>query len=102
MDLSDKILEHLLSDEKVGDDAILKRPYCGDISRRTAQHPLGVQSDRGNAFLITLHSDRNDRGFIQDNPRFADIYQRIRCPEVNGEISRKQSAEILEHAYPPA
>ena len=39
--LLDELLEHLLGDGEVGDDAILHRANDGDRARRLAEHFLG-------------------------------------------------------------
>jgi hypothetical protein len=56
----DEVLQHLLGDEEVGDDAILQRPYRGDVSGRPAEHPFGIEADRCNALLIVLVADRDN------------------------------------------
>ena len=39
-----KSLEHIRRLIEVGDDSVLKRPHYRDVSRRLAQHGLGVRS----------------------------------------------------------
>ena len=42
MHAADEVVEHLLGDVEVGDDAILERPDGHDIGWRATDHPFGL------------------------------------------------------------
>src|SRR6185369_9029130 len=64
MYLVDEVLDHLLGDVDVGDDAVAQRADRLDLIGRLAHHQLGVFADG----LDLLHAvdglDGDDRGFI--------------------------------------
>ena len=45
MHLADEVLDHLLGDFEVGDDAVAHRADRLDVAGRAAQHHLGVVAD---------------------------------------------------------
>ena len=45
MHLTDKVFEHLLGNEKIGDHAVFEWSYCSDISWRAAEHTFRVKPD---------------------------------------------------------
>ena len=54
MHLADEVLDHLLGDFEVGDDAVAHRADRFDVAGRAAQHHLGVVADRENLLLAAL------------------------------------------------
>src|SRR3569833_1113479 len=78
--LVDEVLEHLLRDGEVGDDAVLQRSDRGDVAGRAADHGLRLGADRGDglraarAFVLT-HGDH--RGFVQHDALAAYINKSV-------------------------
>ena len=83
MDFIDEILEHLLRDEKIGNYTVFQRSYRCDIAGRAPEHPLGVETDGRNAFLITLCSDSDDRWLVENNALVADVNKGICCTKID-------------------
>ena len=48
MHLADEVLDHLLRDFEIGDDAVAHRADRLDVAGRAAQHHLGVVADGAN------------------------------------------------------
>ena len=68
MHLGDEMLEHLLGDGEIGDDAVLERANRPDVGRRATEHPLGVEADGDYAVMaIAVIADRDDRRFVENN-----------------------------------
>src|SRR3546814_14897241 len=44
--LADKVLDHLLGDFEIRDDAVAQRPDRHDVAGRAAEHHLGLVADR--------------------------------------------------------
>ena len=87
MHLLDELLEHLLGDGKVGDDAVLHRANNGNGARCLAKHVLGFPADGLDGFFgigAAFEANGNDRGFIENNGTSANVNQRIRCAKVDG------------------
>jgi hypothetical protein len=98
--LLDEVLQHRFGHGEVGDDAVLHRAHRGDIARGTTQHALGVGTDGGNsarAARATILADRDDRRFIEDDSLAAHINERVGRAEIDGNVVRKETAELLKH-----
>ena len=89
MHLRDEVLEHSLRNLEVGDDPILQRADSRDVSRGAAQHALSIDPYGGHGLLIVVLPDRHHGGFIEDDPLVPEVDQRVRRPQVDGEISGK-------------
>ena len=89
MDLLDELLQHLLGHGEVGDHAVLHRPDHRDIARRLTEHRLGFLADRLNRALAVRAAflpDGNHRWLVEHDALTANIDQRIRRAEIDGEI----------------
>jgi hypothetical protein len=100
MDLLDELLEHLLRDREVGDDAVFHRPDRGDVAGSLAEHLLGGQSHGlygpfrvGSAF----RADGHHRGLIQHDAASTHINQRVCGTQVDSEVGGKVGAEKTYH-----
>ena len=51
MHLADEVLDHLLGDFEIGDDAVAHRTDRLDVAGRAPQHHLGVVADGADGFL---------------------------------------------------
>ena len=100
MHLLDELLEHLLGDGKVGDDAVLHRTDDGDAAGGLAKHFLGFLADGLDGFFgvgAAFEADGDDRWLIEDDAAAAHVNERIRRAEVDGEVVGKIFAEETEH-----
>src|SRR5262249_48472175 len=85
--LLDEMIEHLLRDLEVGDDAVLHRPDRDDVAGRAAQHFLGVGADGLDA--VGRRVDGDDRRLAHDDAFAAREDERVRRAEVDREVVRK-------------
>ena len=95
--LLDEVAQHRLGDLEVGDDAVLQRADGGDVARRAAEHALGLGADGQDALpaaasFCTATTD----GSLQTMPSPFDVDQRVRRPEIDGEIVREQPEEAIK------
>ena len=100
MNALDELLDHLFGDDEVGDHAVFHRPDGGDVAGRAAEHLLGGEADFLNDFLTigpAFLADRDNGGFIKHDALAADINQRVRGAEIDGEIVVKVTTEETEH-----
>ena len=96
MHLVDEVVEHLLGDVEVGDDAVLQGADGHDVARRASEHRLGFVTD-GQHGVIGL-VDRHDRGFVEHDALTAHVHERVRGSEVHGEVVREHSGQqVVEH-----
>jgi hypothetical protein len=77
--LLDEVLQHFFRIGEIGDDPVLHGPNRGDVAGGAAQHVLGFDPDRDDDFAaprrFILHCDH--RGFVQNNPAFADVNEGV-------------------------
>src|SRR5690606_21368384 len=103
VDHPDELLEHLLGDREVGDDAVLHGADGLDVARHLAEHLLGLGADRGDGLLgvrTAFLADGDHRRLVENDALAAYIDQRVRGAEVYGEVVRKVLAQKPEHAGP--
>ena len=60
MDLLDKMLKHFFRYLKVRNHTILQRSDRGDITRRSSEHTLGIDSNGCDGLLVIMLANRND------------------------------------------
>src|SRR6266550_3339458 len=95
VDLVDEVLDHLLGDVEVADDAVAERPDGDDARRRPPDHPLRLRPYREDD--LRLGVDRYDRGLTHDDPAIADMDKRVGRPEIDPDIAGEQAEEAVEH-----
>ena len=97
--LLDELLEHLLGDGEVGDDAVLHGPDRGDVARRAPEHLLGREADLLDHLLAVrpVLPDRDHRGFVQDDALAPRVDQGIGGAEVDCEVVGEIPGEKTEH-----
>ena len=93
----DEVLDHLLGDVEVADDAVAERPDRDDARRRPADHPLRLRPDRQDA--LRLGVDRDDRRLAHDDPAVADVDQGVGGPEVDPDVAGEEAEEAVEHDW---
>ena len=84
--LLDEMLDHLLGDVDVGDDAVAKRSDRLDGAGSLAHHQLGVVADRLDALDPVQRLDRDHRRLVQHDAATADIDHRVRGAEVDRHV----------------
>ena len=97
----DELLDHLLGDGEVGDDAVLHRADGLDVARHLAEHLLGFLADRLNGLLAVraaFLANRNDRRLVEDDALAAHVDQRVGRAEIDREIVGKVAAQKTEHS----
>src|SRR5688572_944494 len=97
--LGDEVLQHPLGVSEVGDDAVLHRPDRRDVPRRATEHVLGLGADGDDdlAAATRLVLDRDHRRFVEDDALAADVDEHVRRAEVDGDVAREVTPEVLEH-----
>src|SRR5690606_3878233 len=85
--LADEMLEHLLRDGEVGDDAVLQWSNGGDVARGATEHALGIGTDRLDDLATTtwLLTDGDDRRLIQNADLAAHVWKGIGGRQVDGQ-----------------
>ena len=83
--LADEVLEHLLGHVEVGDDSVLHRPHERQNARRTAQHLLGLGTDRLDAVALVVHD--HDRRLADDDAVRLGEDQGVRGPQVDCQVA---------------
>ena len=103
VDLLDEVLEHLLGDGEVGDDAVLHRADGGDVAGRAPEHLLGREPYRLDRFLAigpAFLADGDHGRLVEDDPFAADIDEGIGRAEVDREIGAEVLRNEGEHLDP--
>jgi hypothetical protein len=97
--LLDEVLQHLLGDCEVGDDAVLHGPDRGDVTGRAAQHVLRFLADRFDllAGAARLLADRHDRRLVEHDALAADVDQSVSGAQIDRQVVREIAAQVLEH-----
>ena len=86
-----EVLDHLLGDVEVADDAVAQRADRDDVGRRPADHALGLRADRQHA--LRLGVDGDDAGLADDDAAVADVDQGVGRAEVDPDVAGEQAEE---------
>ena len=100
MDHLDELLQHLLGDGEVGDDAVLHGPDGFDVARHLAEHRLGFGADGLDGLLAVgaaFVADGDDGGLVEHDPLAAHVDQRVGGAEIDGEVRREIATKGSEH-----
>ena len=89
--LLDEVVQHLLGDLEVGDDAVFHGLDGHDVARRASEHFLGLFAHGFNFAGVLV--DGHDRRLVYDNALAACIYQRVRRPEIDREVAGKHAEQ---------
>ena len=84
MHFLNEIAEHLLGNFKIRNYAFGKRPHCGYMPGRAADHFFGFSPDLNNLPGFFIH--RHHRGLVDHDPAAANINQRIGRAQVNADV----------------
>jgi hypothetical protein len=86
--LLDEVLEHLLRDLEVGDDAVLHGPDRLDVPWGLAEHLLGLGPHRLDPVGDAVDGD--DGGLHHGDAAASHVDQGVGGSEIDGEIGREQ------------
>ena len=92
--LLDEVVQHLLGDFEVGDDAVFHRLDGDDVAGRAAQHFLRLFAD-GLHFAGVL-VDGDDGRLVDDDALAARVDQRVGGAEIDGQIAGENAEERPE------
>src|SRR6185312_9857589 len=89
--LADEMLDHLLGDLEVGDDAGAKRPDGPEVVGCLAEHQFGVVAHGMDPALAAPSLDGDYRRLAGDDPRAADVNDGIRGTEIDRDSARRET-----------
>src|SRR6266850_638781 len=94
--LGNEVVQHLLGDVEVGDDAVLERPDGYDVARGAAEHRFRLVPHRQHRVIGLV--DRDDGRLVEHDALAADVDQRVRRSQVHREIVREHPGQqVVEH-----
>ena len=88
--LADEVLDHLLGDFEVGDDAAAQRSDGLDVLGRLAHHQLGVVADGADAADAVGGLHRYHRRLAGDDAGAMDVDHGVRGAEVDRDAARRE------------
>src|SRR4051794_15666240 len=89
MRLLDEVVQHLLGDFKISDDAVLHRLDSDDVAGCAAEHLLRFLANGFNFARNFVHGD--DGGLVNDDAFTLREHEGVSSAEVDGEIGRKET-----------
>ena len=90
-----EVLDHLLGDVEVADDAVAQRADRDDVRGCPADHPLRLGADRQHP--AGLGVDGDDGRLAHDDAAVADMDQRVGGPEVDPDVAGEDPEDAVEH-----
>ena len=84
--LVDKIAKHGLGNVEVGDNAVLKGTHSHNVTGRTAEHSLCLDTDSKYPLIVLVDGDNG--GLANDDALAAHGDKRVGGAEVDGKIAR--------------
>ena len=97
MHLADEILDHVLGDFEIGDDAVAQGTDGLDVAGGSAQHLLGVLAHGQHLFLALDVGDGDHRRLVEDNVLALYINQRVGGTEIDRHIGGENSKNSRQH-----
>jgi hypothetical protein len=90
-----EVLDHLLGDVEVADDAVTQRADRDDAGRRAAEHALRLGTDGQHAarFLV----DRDHAWLADDDAPVLDVDEGVGGSEIDPDVAREHAEEGVEH-----
>src|SRR5436309_964995 len=95
--LADEVVEHLLGDVEVADDAVFERTHGDDARWRASHHALRLGADREDRTGPLIL--RDDRRLGNDDPAPAHVHEGVGGAEVDTDVPREQAEETVEHPW---
>ena len=99
----DELLEHLLGDGEVGDDAVFHGANGFDVARHFAQHRLRFMAHGLNAFLAlrsAFMANRHHGRLVEHNAAVAHVNQGVGCAQVNRQVGGEIPTKCSKHHNP--
>ena len=93
---ADEVAEHPLRDLEVGDHAVAQRTHGDDVGGGAADHALRLFADGEDALGGAVDSD--DGGLDDDDAPSPDHDERVRRPQVDGDVVGQEAEETRERA----
>jgi hypothetical protein len=83
-----KVLQHLLGDREIRDDAVFQGPDGCDVARRAAEHVFGVGANRLNdpAAPAGVLANSDDRGFVEHDAVAPRVNQSVGGSKVDRQV----------------
>ena len=97
MHLADEMLDHLLGDIEIGDDAIPQGPDRLDVAGRAPEHHLGFVTDREDLLLAADGGDRYDRRFVQDDAATLYVNEGVGRAQIDCHVGREDAEQFGKH-----
>jgi len=97
MHLADEVLDHLLGDFKVGDDAVAQGTDRGNVAGRAAKHELRLVADGEHLLLAFDLGDSDHRRLVEDDAAAFHIDEGIGRAEVDRHVRRQHAENSREH-----
>ena len=104
MHLANEVLQHLLGDIEIGNDAVLQRPDGGDVARSAAKHALGLDAHRLDHLAAVgagTVADGHYRRLLQHDAASTHRNQRVGRAKVDGQVAGKKPEQFFEHRVGP-
>src|SRR5882672_9981847 len=95
---ADEVAQHRGGDLEVGDHSVLHGADGDDVARSAPEHLLrflAYGKDLLSAPRFLLHGD--DRGLVGDDAHPADVDQRVRGAEIDGQVAGEELVNAVEH-----
>ncbi len=96
--LLDEVVQHLLGDFEVGDDAVLHGLDGHDVAGRAAQHLLGFLAHRFHFAGVLV--DGHNGGLVDNNALAGREDQGVGGAQIDGQIARKHAEERAKAVGP--
>ena len=97
MHFADEVVEHLLGDAIVGDNAVFQRADGLDVSGGAPEHFLGAQPDRADALLRADGFNRHHRGLVEHDALSVQVDDGVGGAKVYRHVFGEKTAENAEH-----
>jgi hypothetical protein len=85
VDLGNKVLQHLLGDIEIRDDAVAQWTDGDDVSRSPPDHLFGLGAD--GQYTLAFALDGDDGRLVDDDSLTADHNQGVSCPQVDADVT---------------
>jgi hypothetical protein len=89
--LADEVLDHLLRNLEIGDDAVAQWPDRGDVARGAAEHLLGFLAYRQDLLASLDAGNCNHRRLVEDDAAALDVHEGVGGAEVDRHVRRQQA-----------
>ncbi len=96
--LLDEVVQHLLGDLEVGDNAVLHRLDGDDVARRTAQHLLRLFAN--GLYFTGVLVDGHDGGLVDHDALAPRVDEGVRRPQIDREIAREHAKQRAQPVRP--